>query len=169
MKRPPFRSSMVLVAALAACSGGAKSETTTPGSGSDGPVRLAKRVSLAWGIQPTTSDGEAMADLYLALTDETGKVASHELGRWKGVCAVATPAKDMNALTAMRCVNGATGTELQVVTQGGDQIIVLKLGIDEGVTPDPMSREQVKSIAVPLGVAISVDTIQSTTGAPGVR
>lgn len=151
-----------------ACSSRGKYDSTLPAGESSGPPPLAKRVSLAWGIQPTTS-GEPMADLFLALTDETGKVASHELGRWKGACEVVTPAKEMNALTAMRCTTGATGTELQVTTQGGDKIIVLQLGIDDGVTPDPMAREEVKTISVPLGVAISVAPIQSTTGAPGIR
>jgi hypothetical protein len=42
------------------------------------------------------------------------------------------------------------------VIQHGDEIIVLKLGIDDGVKPDPMAREVVTSIKVPLGAKIEV-------------
>ena len=132
------------------CSGTAKPSTTTgAGSGSGAPL-LAKRVSVSWGIQ---QDGE-MADLFLQTTDETGSQVSHELGRWKGTCKVSTPGPNMNALTAVDCRTGGTGTELQAVLHGGDEIIIMKLGIDEGTMPDPMAREEVKRIKVPLGAKI---------------
>ena len=169
MKRPlSIVAAILLATAVAGCPGPATTDPVVTGSGS-GPAPLAKRISLAWGIQPTAVGGEAMADLYLALTDERGQVASHELGRWKGTCDVVIPAADMHALTGMRCKTGGTGTELHVTTQGGDTIIVLKMGWDEGAPLDPMAREEVKRISVPLGVAISVDPVLSTTGAPGVR
>jgi hypothetical protein len=155
---------LAILVAMTACPGPAAKDASDTGSGA-GPAPLAKRLSLSWGIQ-TAGDG---ADLYLALTDERGQVASHELGRWKGTCEVITPSQDMHALSGMRCKTGGTGHELHVVTQGGDTIIVLKMTWDEGAPPDPMAREEVKRISVPLGVAISVDPIASTTGAPGVR
>lgn len=170
MTRPlPIVAAILFAVGAAGCPGPAKPEPTTGAGSGSGPAPLAKRISLAWGIQPTTVNNEAMADLYLALTDERGQVASHELGRWKGTCEVIVPAADMHALTGMRCRNGGTGTELHVTTQGGDTIIVLQMGWDEGAPSDPMAREEVKRISVPLGVGISVDPVLSTTGAPGVR
>jgi hypothetical protein len=164
MKRP-----LAIVAAilLSACPGPAKTDTGT-GSGS-GPAPIAKRISLAWGVQAAMQNGQPVADLYLALTDERGQVASHELGRWPGACEVIIPTADMHALTGMRCKNGGTGTELHVTTQGGDTVIVLKMRWDEGAPADPMAREEVKRISVPLGVAISVDSVLSTTGARGAQ
>lgn len=136
----------IALASLVACSGGAQEKPSrVPGT----PM-LAKRVSVAWGI---SQQGE-MADLYLQTTDETGSQVSHELGRWKGTCAPATPGPAMNALIALDCKTGSTGTELQVVTHGGDELIVMKLGIDDGAMPDPMAREEVKRIKVPLGAKI---------------
>lgn len=135
------------LAAVVGCSGSAKPTTTGGGSGT--PM-LAKKVSVSWGI---SQQGD-MADLYLQTTDETGAQVSHELGRWKGTCAVATAAAGMNALIAVDCRTGGTGTELQAVQHGGDEIIVMKLGIDEGVAPDPMAREEVKRIKIPLGAKI---------------
>lgn len=135
-----------LLLALAACPGPAK-PTTTGGSGE--PV-LAKKISLAWGI---SQQGE-MADLFLQVTDETGKQVSHELGRWKGTCAADKAQDNMNALITLSCRTGGTGTQLQAIRQGGDEIVIVKLGIDEGVVPDPMAREEVKRIKVPLGVGI---------------
>lgn len=133
------------------CSGTSKQPpTTATGSGSAGPAVMAKKISISWGIEPV---GE-MADIYLATTDETGKQVSHEVGRYKGTCTAVTPAKAMNALIAVACRAGGGGTELQAVAKGGDEIVVLKMGLDPGVTPDPMSREEVIRVKVPLGVAI---------------
>jgi hypothetical protein len=138
---------------LIGCSGSSR-QTSTGGSGGGGTPIIAKRVSLSWGVTP---QGE-MADLYLQATDETGQQVSHDLGRWKGDCAPITPAPEMKALIALACRTGGTGTELQAVQQGGDEIVILKMGIDEGVTPDPMAREEVKRIKVPLGAKIEAGT-----------
>jgi hypothetical protein len=132
------------------CSGTAKQPTTGTGSGSGGPAIMAKRIAVSWGIK---QDGE-MADIYLQTTDETGKQVSHEVGRYKGTCTEVAPAKEMNALIAVACRAGGGGTELQAVAKGGDEIVVLKLGLDPGVKPDPMAREEVTRVKVPLGVAI---------------
>lgn len=141
---------LVIALALSAvigCGGKAKQPTTT---GTEPPPIRAQKTLVSWGITP---EGE-MTDLFLALTDETGKVVSHSLGRWKGSCAVSTPAPEMNALTGVVCRTGGTGTELHAVRQGGDQIVVLYMRFDEGIAGDPMAREEVKRIKVPLGAAI---------------
>src|SRR5437762_370831 len=143
MKRLAF----ALALSLIGCSGASKKEDTTGGGGT--PI-AAKRATLSWGV---TQDGE-MADLFLQTTDETGHQVSHELGRWKGICSKVVPDPSMNALIALDCRTGGTGTELQALAHGGDEIIVMKLGIDQGVTPDPMAREEVKRIKVPLGAKI---------------
>jgi len=137
---------------LASCSGGAKPGATT-GSNS-GTAIVAKKVVLSWGIE---KHGE-MCDIFLATTDETGKQVSHPLGRWKGDCTVSTPAAGMNAVTGVACRTGGTGTELHAVIEQGEDIVILKLGIDEGVTPDPMSREEVMRVKVPLGTKIEAGT-----------
>ncbi len=136
----------LVLGGLVACSGSAKPARPT----GTGERIIAKKLSLSWGI---TQEGE-MADLYLQTTDETGKQVSHELGRWKGTCAPAIAAANMKALIALDCRTGGTGTELQAIQQGGDEIVIMKLGIDEGVLPDPMAREEVKRIKIPLGIAI---------------
>ena len=148
------RSAFAIALALAACSGSAKKEDTTTGGGGGGTPILAKRDSLSWGVTP---QGE-MADLFLQTTDETGHQVSHELGRWKGTCAPVDPPTGMNALIALDCRTGGTGTQLQALLHGGDEIIIMKLGIDEGVTPDPMAREEVKRIKIPLGAKVEAGT-----------
>ena len=149
MNRPAF----AIALALAACSGSSKKEDTTRGGGGGTPI-IAKRVSLSWGV---TQQGE-MADLFLQTTDETGHQVSHELGRWKGACQKVEPATAMNALIALDCRTGATGTQLQALLHGGDEIIIMKLGIDNGVTGDPMAREEVKRIKIPLGAKVEAGT-----------
>lgn len=142
---------VIALALLGSCSGTAKTGSTA-GSGAS-PV-IAKRVAVSWGIE---QQGEA-ADLFLATTDETGKQVSHPLGRYKGECTVITPAKEMNAITGVACRTGGTGTELHAVIQGGQDVVVLKLGINPGVAPDPMAREEVLRVTVPLGAKIEMGT-----------
>jgi hypothetical protein len=137
---------VITLALLAACSGAARSGSSAK---PDAPP-VAKKVVLSWGIE---KHGE-MADVFLATTDETGKQVSHSLGRYKGECAVITPAKEMNAVSGVACRTGPTGTELHAVIQRGQDIVIVKLGIDEGVKQDPMAREEVTRITVPLGTKI---------------
>jgi hypothetical protein len=117
-------------------------------------VVMAKKVAVSWGI---TKVGE-MADIFLATTDETGKQVSHSLGRYKGACSVINPPKEMNALSGVACRTGGTGTELHAVVQNGEDVVVLKMGIDEGVKPDPMAREEVIRVSVPRGAKIEAGT-----------
>src|SRR5512140_1536794 len=142
---------VITLALLGACSGAAK---TGSKAGPSEPPVIAKRVALSWGIE---KQGE-LADIFLATTDETGKQVSHPLGRYKGDCTVITPAKEMNAVTGVACRTGGTGTELHAVIQGGQDVIVLKLGIDPGVTPDPMGREEILRVTVPPGAKIEAGT-----------
>jgi len=142
---------MITLALLGSCIGAAK---TGSKAGPSEPPVIAKRVALSWGIE---KQGE-LADIFLATTDETGKQVSHPLGRYKGDCTVITPAKEMNAVTGVACRTGGTGTELHAVIQGGQDVIVLKLGITPGVTPDPMGREEILRVTVPPGAKIEAGT-----------
>lgn len=142
MTRPRL---LLALALLAACGGKAPTGSTP----TEPPV-IPKKVALSWGIE---KQGE-MADLFLATTDETGKQISHPLGRYKGDCSVITPAKEMNAISGLACRTGGTGTELHAVVEQGEDIVVLQLGIDQGVTPDPMARQEIKRVKVPAGAKI---------------
>lgn len=137
---------------IASCSGGKKGTTDPkPGSGSgSGPALLVKKIVLSWGI---SAKGE-LADLYLATTDETGKQVSHSVGAYKGTCTPYAPPADMKAVTGVQCLAGNGGTALHAVVQGGEEIVVLKMGINEGETPDPMSRVEVTRVKIPLGIAV---------------
>ena len=140
---------VIALALIAACSGAAHTGTDRPGS-TEPPV--ARKVAVSWGIEKV---GE-MADVFLATTDETGKQVSHPLGRYKGVCSVITPAKEMNAVTGVGCRDGATGTELHAIIEHGQEIVVVKLRVDEGVKQDPMAREEVTRIKIPLGAKLQI-------------
>ena len=138
----------VVTGALGGCHH--KAEPTKPGAGSDpGAAILAKRVQVSWGIQ----QAQTSADVFLQTTDETGAQVSHALGTFPGQCTAVTPAATMNALIAVDCLDGPRGLELQVVAQQG-QITVVRMHVDQGVTPDPMAREEVTSFAVPPGAGV---------------
>jgi hypothetical protein len=147
------------------CSGAAKQDTTTTtgsGTGSSEPAQLTKKVMVSWGISPV---GE-MADIFLATTDETGKQVSHSIGRYKGTCSVFAPAPEMNAITGVQCNAGGGGTELHLVVQGGEELIVLQIPFTEGAPQDPMDRKEITRVRVSRGIAIVVDPVAATTGAP---
>jgi len=151
---------VITLALVAACSGGARNATgshepdrkgSAAGSG-EVAAPGAKRFAVSWGIE---QHGGA-ADLFLATTDETGKQVSHPLGTYQGVCSVITPAKEMNAVTGVGCKDGATGTELHMIVEHGQEVVVVKLRVDEGVKQDPMAREEVTRIKVPLGAKVQI-------------
>jgi len=145
---------VITLAFLVSCSGTAKSGATGAGEGASVP---AKKVVLSWGIE---KHGE-VSDIFLATTDETGKQVSHPVGSYKGDCTVFTPAPEMNAITGVACrtgQTGETGTELHAVVQGGVDVIIVKLAVAPGVTPDPMAREEVTRVTVPLGAKIEAGT-----------
>ncbi|MBS1123412.1 MAG: hypothetical protein H6Q90_5640 [Deltaproteobacteria bacterium] len=131
-------------ALLAACTGKGKPPTKAAGT-----QLLVKRVSLSWGFQV---EGE-MTDVFLATTDETGKQVSHPIGRYKGTCAKITPAKEMGSPTGAACTTPEGGTELHAVVQG-NQVVVMQMRTQPGATPDPMAREEVTRVGVPLGAEI---------------
>ena len=106
---------------------------------------------MSWGIEP---QGE-LADVFLATTDETGKQVSHPLGRYKGACTVITPAAEMNAITGVAC---RTGGDRHRAPRGGPgrrrTSSSSRSASIRACTPDPMAREEVTRVTVPLGAAI---------------
>lgn len=144
----------VLVVVVAACSGKSKQDPTSAGSaGSDGPgTFLAKKIHVSLGIEAQGNAG----NIFLQTTDETGKQVSHPVGTYPGACATTTAAPEMKAIVAVACKDGATGTELHAVMQDAD-IVVLKMRVDDGVAHDPMAREEVTRVAVPVDASVSAD------------
>ncbi|MBA3501459.1 MAG: hypothetical protein M4D80_29400 [Myxococcota bacterium] len=136
---------------IAACGGSKKPKDTGPGSGTgSGPAIYVKKIVLSWGITPK---GE-LADIFLATTDETGKQVSHSVGSYKGTCTAFKPAAEMNAITGVKCETGGGGTEIHAMVQGGEEIVVLSVGVDQGRAADPMARKEVSRVRIPLGIAV---------------
>lgn len=129
-----------------ACSGSKNKQDSTAATGS---AVLAKKIAVSWGIAPKGGS----AEVFLQTTDETGKQVSHPVGTFEGTCQVIKPAEDMKALTGVNCTAGSAGVELHAVIDPPD-IIVLKLRVEVGVTPDPMAREEVTRVRAPTGAAI---------------
>lgn len=138
----------ILFVVVAACSGKSKPGPTTGGTGS-GSAYLAKMVHVTWGITQQASG----AEVFLQTTDETGRQVSHPLGSFEGQCSVITPAADMKAVSGVSCKTGGISMELHAVVREPD-IIVLKLRVDEGITPDPMAREEVTRVRIPTGAGV---------------
>ena len=146
---------VIALALLGAChktkpattAGAGSGSGSADGSGDEAP--FARRVAISWGI----SQQAKTADVYLAATDERGQQVSHPLGSFPGTCTVVTAAKGMQALIALACKDGATGIELHAIDRR-DRVIILKMRADDGVKPDPMAREQIAEIEVPLGAKI---------------
>ncbi len=138
----------VLAIVLVAACIGSKTKQDTTAAGSAAPV-MAKKVAVSFGI----SGMGTSAEIFLQLTDETGKQMSYPVGTYEGTCQLVKPVAEMKALIGVNCTAGSAGTELQAVVSGAD-IIVLKLRVELGTAPDPMSREEVTRIKAPPGAAI---------------
>lgn len=148
----------LLVGALCATvlSCGSRTVGSSKGSGGDGggggsdEEIIVKKASVGWGIK-TAGDG---ADVFLAITDETGRATSHPLGRFDGECSVLSGGRSSTgAITAVLCKRGDIGFELGAIPRPG-VIIVLKVPYAEGAEPDPLSGEEVAHIQVPVGAKI---------------
>lgn len=137
-----------------ACSGSKNKQDTTAGTGSaagsgSGSAIYGKKVVVSWGITQQGSSSE----VFLQTTDETGRQVSYPLGTYLGTCQVIKPAEVMKALTGVNCTAGDVGVELHAIINPPD-IIVVKLPVEVGVTPDPMAREEIKRVQAPAGAAI---------------
>jgi hypothetical protein len=139
--------------AIVACGATGKHDTAGAGSGSgSGPALYAKKLAISWGIE---QNGAAKEDVFLQATDETGKQTSYPLGTYDGICKIFTPASEMKAATGVSCTVDSGGIELHAVIEG-ETIIVLKLPIQQGTAPDPMSRTEVTRITAPAGSKVEV-------------
>lgn len=139
----------VVTAALLAGACGPKAQPTKPGDGSASAPLIAKKIQLSWGI----SQGAKTADVFLQSTDETGAQISHPLGTFDGQCKPITPAPEMTAVLGVACINGATGIELDVTATNG-HIIVMRAHTQQGIVPDPMSRDELTRFDAPPGAAV---------------
>ena len=145
---------VIVLAVLVACGGKGKQDTANAGSGSgSGSQALyAKKMAISWGIE---DHGGTKADVFLQTTDDTGKQTSYPLGTYDGVCKVFTPAPEMKAVTGVSCTSDHGGVELHAVVDS-EQVIILKLVVQAGATPDPMSRTEVTRVAAPPGAKVEV-------------
>ena len=146
------RFAIALLVAAAACGGKGK-KASTAGAGSGSQAIYAKKTLLSWGLEPSANGSAAGTDVFLQLTDETGKQTSYPLGTYQGECKVATPAAEMKAVGAVQCMTGGTGIELDAVVDG-ETVIVLEGHSDVGVAPDPMAREEVTRAHASPGSAV---------------
>ncbi len=138
---------MIAIACGSACSG--KSSSTTPGGSTE---IVAKKMRLSWGVSPASGG----SDVYLASTDETGGQVSHSVGHYAGTCAPAAGAPAMKALMTVMCQSpDGGGDEIDAVVRDSE-VIGLHVRFEAGITPDPMGRERVTSIPVPIGTGVEV-------------
>lgn len=142
-----------LVLALAACSGGdKKKDDTIPDD------RPARRATLAWGTTAATpKNGVPRTDVFLSVTEETGKAVSYPVGTYDGTCTIIGPIAAYAALTAITCVHNGNGFQLHA-SGTRDEVTVLKMSVVEGREPDPFAREPVTTIPIPLGAKIEAAT-----------
>src|SRR5678815_1135219 len=140
----------VLVCAMTACSAcGGKTKPKPPVDD-----RPARKAILTWGLVPSTPHGDTpRTDVFLAVTDETGKSVSYPLGTFDGTCTIVGPIAEYQALTAVSCTYNDKGAQLHA---GGnrDQVIVMRMDVEVGVNPDPLNRHEVTTIPIPLGAKI---------------
>ena len=155
MKRLAF--AFALLASISACSGKSKKGSTTSGegSGSGSAAIYGKKYVVSFGITQAASS----AEVFLQTTDETGHQVSRALGKFDGTCSAIKPADEMKAVAGVNCTMAGSekGVELDAVISGSE-IVVLKLDVQIGVAPDPMSRTELMRVKAPPGAAPSPET-----------
>ena len=139
----------VSAALLASCGGSTEPVPVTA------PVRPPQRASLGW-----TMDAVKQADprhpqsqVYLTITDETGRGTNSLIGTYDGVCTLIPAGEIHDVVTAVRCWWNNRGVELHAVAQRS-QVIILRQPVAQGVATDPMARDEFTRFTIPTGAAI---------------
>jgi len=115
---------------------------------------LARRAIVTWGTSALTpKDGVPRTEVFLMVTEETGKAVSYPLGTYDGVCSIIGPIAAYGAMTAISCVHAGVGYQLHAVG-GPAEVLVLRMAIVPGENPDPFRRDEITSIPVSLGTKI---------------
>jgi hypothetical protein len=144
-----LRVTIPVVLALAACSGSSgKTDDTVPDD------RPARRATLSWGTTAAApKNGIPRTDVFLGVTEETGKSVSYPVGTYDGTCTIMGPIEMYQALTAISCTHDGKGIQLHAAGNRSE-IIVMRMAVGDGKEPDPLSRDEVTTIPVPLGAKI---------------
>ena len=136
---------------LAACPGKKKDDTTP-----DETNRPPKRTILSWGQTNQPPKAEVpQTEVFLQVTEETGKTVSYPVGTYEGACTVAGPLPAFQALTAITCIHNGKGWQLHASATGA-AIVVSKLPYTDGQQLDPFTRQEVTSIPVSVGSKVEV-------------
>jgi hypothetical protein len=130
----------VLLLAAAAC--GHHKPTDQP-KGDAGLPPLIKSVAISLQAQ---ADGD-VSHVFLAAMDETGKTLSYPAGDAPGACASIAP--DGADLVTLECKAAAATTRIHAIKQGQD-VVVLKETVAAGAAPDPMNRDEVQRVTMPV-------------------
>lgn len=148
---------VVLGLAVAACGltgcNGKKPTTAAPtgsGSGSNLPSITAE-TTLGWGRQPATG---GKTNLFLEVTDHTGKTDSYPLGDSTVPCQTAT-GNGRDIITTQRCLTDGVGAEYRAVYRGA-VVFVLRRPVDPSDDPADieLSFREVQRIDVPAGAKV---------------
>ncbi len=141
------RSWLLIALAIAAC--GHHKPTDQPKSGDGGLPPLIKSVAISFQAQ---ADGD-LSHVFLAVMDETGKTLSYPVPDVPGACAQIAP--DGADLLTLECKGAAGTTRLHAIKQGQD-VVVLKETLAPGASPDPMNRDEVQRVTMPVDSKIEV-------------
>jgi hypothetical protein len=145
---------LVIVAALAACSGG--SSESGDKAKNDPANRRAKVVQVSLEILPGSAPGEidagGLLEITLILTDETGSTKRISLGEYPGPCedvSVADQKSPMKPMLSALC-RGGEGLRLRLVQK--DRKLVLWKA--PGITGDEFDFDEFHEYEMPPGAGI---------------
>jgi hypothetical protein len=110
------------------------------------------KTTLGWGRQAATG---GKTNVFLEVTDHTGKTKSYPLGDQAAPCQVAK-GNGGDIITALMCLADGAGAEYRAVYRGSE-IIVLLRPIDP--TDDPgdieLSFREIQRVGVPAGAQVA--------------
>jgi hypothetical protein len=146
MKRAALVALAVVIAA--ACPNKSKKDPDKP----DEPARPPKRAQLGWSTESVSGGNNRV---FLAVTDETGSRIVYPIEQqFPGQCTDVGPIDQYKAIIAMTCAQDGTGFQLHAVAMGGDHVVVMRMRVAANQEPDPMARDEILRVKVPLGAKI---------------
>ncbi len=137
---------------LTGCKGKKPTTAGPNGSGSgSNPPSITAETTLGWGRQPATG---GKTNLFLEVTDHTGKTDSYPLGDSTVPCQTAT-GNGTDIITTQRCLADGVGAEYRAVYRGA-VVFVLRRPVDPSDDPADieLSFREVQRIDVPAGAKV---------------
>jgi hypothetical protein len=139
---------LLLLSLASACGHHKATDSSKPSDGGLPPLIKSVAVTFESRLSGATSH------VFLVVMDETGKVINYPAGEVPGACA-SIPADGVDLVTLECKGDTSTGTVRVHAIKQGQDVVVLRERFGPGGAADPMNRDEVARVSIPIDAKIA--------------